>query len=77
MLLPPLPLPPFPITVTADVVDNGDGTYAVSYTASLAGVYELHITMGKCHAVWLACRAQLLVAVSLASGPLPSAASPV
>jgi hypothetical protein len=33
--------------VTADVKDNGDGTYAVSYTANLAGVYELHITMGE------------------------------
>ena len=33
--------------MTADVTDNGDGTYAVSYTASLAGVYELHITMGE------------------------------
>lgn len=36
-----------PAAVTAEVKDNGDGTYAISYTAKAAGVYELHITLGE------------------------------
>jgi hypothetical protein len=36
----------FPDAVTAAVKDNGDGTYSASYTATVAGVYELHITLG-------------------------------
>lgn len=32
--------------MTAEVQDNEDGSYAVSYTATSAGVYELHITLG-------------------------------
>ena len=61
-----MPLPPSQNVVTADVADNGDGTYAVSHAASLAGVYELHITMGECHDAWLACRAQLACRAKLA-----------
>lgn len=33
--------------VVGDVTDNEDGTYSVCYTASVAGVYELHITVGE------------------------------
>ncbi len=32
--------------MTAEVQDKEDGSYAVSYTATVAGVYELHITLG-------------------------------
>jgi hypothetical protein len=33
--------------VTIDVKDNDDGTYSLSYTATVAGVYELSITIGE------------------------------
>ncbi|QDZ21659.1 hypothetical protein HOP50_06g41860 [Chloropicon primus] len=35
-----------PAEVHADVVDHGDGTYAIQYTAELSGDYELFITIG-------------------------------
>ncbi|KAI3425374.1 hypothetical protein D9Q98_009138 [Chlorella vulgaris] len=35
-----------PAAVTIDVKDNDDGTYSLSYTATVAGVYELSITIG-------------------------------
>ena len=35
-----------PATFEGDVVDNGNGTYTVSYTAKVAGLYSLHITNG-------------------------------
>lgn len=38
---------PRPSTVVGDVTDNEDGMYSVCYTASVAGVYELHITVGE------------------------------
>eukprot|EP00887_Chlorella_sp_A99_P000144 scaffold16.g144.t1 len=33
-----------PASLVATVADEGDGSYAVTYTATIAGVYELHIT---------------------------------
>lgn len=37
-----------PSALAASVADKGDGTYSVSYTATVAGVYELRITIGGC-----------------------------
>ncbi|KAL6771679.1 hypothetical protein ACKKBG_A27385 [Auxenochlorella protothecoides x Auxenochlorella symbiontica] len=35
--------------VTGSVRDLGDGSYAVAYVATVAGVYELHVTAGQEH----------------------------
>lgn len=35
-----------PANVAASVVDKGDGTYALTYTATVAGVYQLEVTLG-------------------------------
>lgn len=39
-------------SLAATVTDKGDGTYSVAYTASVAGVYQLSITVGE----WLLLR---------------------
>ena len=31
------------------VVDNGDGTYSATYTATVTGTYALHVTLGRKH----------------------------
>ena len=51
-----------PSVLAASVSDKGDGTYAVSYTATAAGVYQLSITIGEWHG--LSCPL-LLVAVGV------------
>lgn len=35
-----------PNSIEGSVMDNDDGTYTVTYTATLAGQYQLSITMG-------------------------------
>ena len=40
-----------PLSVPCAVADKGDGTYEVTYLATIAGVYELDITAGKA-VVW-------------------------
>lgn len=39
-----------PAALAATVVDRGDGSYGVTYTATAAGVYQLCITIGKFNA---------------------------
>lgn len=66
---PPCHAPPCLLAVTAEVADNGDGTYSVTYTATVAGVYELRITIGECGARLQACLAGWAGACRICSGP--------
>ena len=37
-----------PASLAAAVADKEDGTYSVAYTATVAGVYQLEVTLGGC-----------------------------
>lgn len=39
---------PAGVETTADVADQDDGTYSVTYSCNTAGSHDVHITAGEC-----------------------------
>jgi hypothetical protein len=58
-------------TIDADVVDNGDGTYGVTYAAATGGTYELMITLrgDAIKAMPVALQVNTVAGACTASGP--------